>query len=134
MFVINIVLQHYICKPRTRRWINHNKVWNIYREQWKQGKQQKIHTTSCVISKIVQEKECRTSLKELPNMLKIQRYEWCENLETHLLNDDWKTISDENMERRIILCITGAARREIIPFFNWEQHLSNVKQECSLSK
>jgi len=55
-------------------------------------------------------------------------------LETYLLNDDWKTTPDENIKRMMILCIMGAARREIIPFFNWEQHLSNVKQECSLSK
>ena len=38
------------------------------------GKQPRMHMAWCVISKIVQEKEYRTSLKELPNMMEIQRH------------------------------------------------------------
>jgi len=43
-------------------------------------------------------------------------FEWCENWETQLLNDDWKTIPNKEINKMIISCITGAARREIIPF------------------
>ena len=45
-------------------------------------------------------------------------FEWCENLETYLQNDDGETIQDKNTKRMIVLCIMGAARREIIPFFS----------------
>ena len=41
-------------------------------------------------------------------------FEWSENLETHLFNDDWETIPNEYLKRMIVSSITGAARREII--------------------
>ena len=41
-----------------------------------------------------------------------------ENLETYLLKDDWETILDKDIKRIIVLGITEAARREIIPFLN----------------
>ena len=44
-------------------------------------------------------------------------FEWCKNLETHLLKDGWETIPDKDIKRMMVSCITGAARREIIPFF-----------------
>ena len=38
--------------------------------------------------------------------------EWCENLETHLLNSKWEKIPNKDVKRMLVSCITGAARKE----------------------
>ncbi len=52
--------------------------------------------------------------------------EWCQNLETYLLNNDWETILDKDVKRMIVSGIRGAARREIIPFLQ----LGAVFKQC----
>ena len=39
-------------------------------------------------------------------------FEWCENLETHLINYEWKTIPDKNVKWMLYLGISGSARKE----------------------
>ena len=45
-------------------------------------------------------------------------FEWWENLETHLLNDNWEAIPEKDIKRMMVSWIMGAARREIIPCFS----------------
>ena len=44
-------------------------------------------------------------------------FDWCENLETHLLNDELETIPDKDFKKMLVSCITGAVSREITPFY-----------------
>jgi len=44
-------------------------------------------------------------------------FKWYENVETHLLSDDWETILDKVIKRMMVSCLIGATRKEIIPFF-----------------
>ena len=47
-------------------------------------------------------------------------FEWCENLETPLLKGKWETISNKDINRMLDSCSTGAARREIVLFYQTE--------------
>ncbi len=44
-------------------------------------------------------------------------FEYCKKLETHLINYKWETISDYDMKRMLYFCITGSARKEIVPLY-----------------
>ena len=43
-------------------------------------------------------------------------FEWCKNLETHLINVEWETIPTEAVKRMLWSCITGSARKKIVLF------------------
>jgi len=42
---------------------------------------------------------------------------WCKNLEPRLLNSKWETIQNKDVKRMLLSCITGTARREVVPFY-----------------
>ena len=55
-------------------------------------------------------------------------FEWCKNLETHLLNEDWETIQDKDLKWMIVSGVTEAARREIIPFVSTRSSISAIEE------
>ena len=110
---------------RTRIWINHNNVWTIFREKCKQEKQQKIYTTRCIISKIVQEKEYRVSLKSSQIWCKSRNYV--------------QMIPNEGVKRMMRFCIMGSARKKIVLFhptgLAFKNHgTGDFLQKCSHKK
>ena len=38
-------------------------------------------------------------------------FAWCEKLENHLSNHEWKTIPNNTVKKMLLLCITGGTNR-----------------------
>jgi hypothetical protein len=104
--------------------MNHTKVWKIYILQ-------KVEETGEATKDTYDEMfNIKTSTRERVRGF-IERapkfdgnpevmFKWYENVETHLLNDDWETILDKVIKRMMVSCLIGATRKEIIHFFKWE--------------
>ena len=67
-----------------------------------------MHAEMCELFKMVEWR------KYFENLEKV--FKWCKNLETHLINYKWKSISDYGVKRILCFCITGSARKEIVLF------------------
>ena len=67
-----------------------------------------MHAEMCELFKMVEWR------KYFENLEKV--FKWYKNLETHLINYKWKSISDYGVKRILCFCITGSARREIVLF------------------